>query len=77
MEGIALTATHRSVVISLFALVVLGILGILFNKNHPELVGGGEDPENGPEVASTIFTAIIIYIVCCVPIRIKVQAKDC
>ncbi|KAK4205348.1 hypothetical protein QBC40DRAFT_249353 [Triangularia verruculosa] len=50
------------VVISLFALVVLGVLGVLFKGNHPELVGGDEDPKNGPEVASTIFTAIIIYI---------------
>ncbi|KAK3383766.1 hypothetical protein B0T24DRAFT_673603 [Lasiosphaeria ovina] len=49
-------------VISIFAIVVLSVLSILFNKNHPELVGGDEDPENGHEVAKTLFVAIMIYI---------------
>ncbi|GAB1310958.1 hypothetical protein MFIFM68171_01168 [Madurella fahalii] len=49
------------VVISIFAIVILSILGILFRNNHPELVGGDEDPENGPAVAGTVFTAVIIY----------------
>ncbi|KAL2022787.1 hypothetical protein VTK56DRAFT_4603 [Thermocarpiscus australiensis] len=49
------------VTISIFAIVILSILGLLFNKNHPELVGGDEDPSNGPEVAATVFTAVIIY----------------
>jgi hypothetical protein len=52
-----------SVVISIFAIVILSVLGILFKGNHPELVGGDEDPENGPEVAATVFTAVIIYAV--------------
>ncbi|KAK4239715.1 hypothetical protein C8A03DRAFT_32237 [Achaetomium macrosporum] len=49
------------VVISIFAIIILSVLGILFKGNHPELVGGDEDPENGPEVAATVFTAVIIY----------------
>ncbi|EGS17420.1 uncharacterized protein CTHT_0067450 [Thermochaetoides thermophila DSM 1495] len=48
-------------VISLFAIVILSVLGLLFKNNHPELVGGDDDPENGPEVAATVFTAVIIY----------------
>lgn len=35
----------------------------MFKDNHPELVGGEEDPANGPEVAATIFIAVIIYAV--------------
>lgn len=39
------------------------MLGFLFKSNHPELVGGEEDPEDGPAVAATVFTAVIIYAV--------------
>ncbi|KAL0939336.1 uncharacterized protein CTRU02_205946 [Colletotrichum truncatum] len=49
-------------VISVFAIIILGVLSILFNKNHPELVGGTDDPENGPAVASTLFVAVLVYI---------------
>ncbi|KLU87587.1 hypothetical protein MAPG_06584 [Magnaporthiopsis poae ATCC 64411] len=49
------------VVISVFAIIILSVLGLLFNSNHHELVGGGDDPENGPAVASTIFVAVLIY----------------
>ncbi|KAJ4398407.1 hypothetical protein N0V85_006295 [Neurospora sp. IMI 360204] len=48
-------------VISAFAMLILGILCILFNKNHPELVGGTGDPEEGKEVAATAGMAIAIY----------------
>ncbi|KAL2260751.1 hypothetical protein VTK26DRAFT_5157 [Humicola hyalothermophila] len=49
-------------VISIFAIIILSILGVLFKNNHPELVGGDEDPSNGPQVATTVFTAVIIYV---------------
>ncbi|TPX15382.1 uncharacterized protein E0L32_004362 [Thyridium curvatum] len=49
------------VVISVFAIVILSILGILFKNEHHEFVGGEEDPENGGQVAGTIFIAVIIY----------------
>ncbi len=55
-----------SVVVSIFAIVILSVLGLLFRANHPELVGGDEDPEDGPAVAATVFTAVIIYVVRCV-----------
>ncbi|KAK0731566.1 hypothetical protein B0H67DRAFT_597422 [Lasiosphaeris hirsuta] len=48
-------------VISIFAIIILSVLGILFKANHPELVGGDEDPENGPEVAATVFIAVMVY----------------
>jgi hypothetical protein len=55
--------TINSVVISIFAIVILSTLGLLFRANHPELVGGDEDPEDGATVAATVFIAVIIYAV--------------
>lgn len=55
--------TFRSVVISIFAIIILSILGILFKANHPELVGSEEDPKDGEEVAATVFVAVMIYAV--------------
>ncbi|KAH8891012.1 hypothetical protein GQ53DRAFT_824227 [Thozetella sp. PMI_491] len=49
------------VVISAFAILILGVLALLFRSNHPELVGSDEDPSDGPEVAGTIFIAVLIY----------------
>lgn len=49
-------------VISIFAIVILSILGLAFKNNHEEFVGGIEDPEDGPAVASTIFVAVLVYI---------------
>ncbi|KAJ9164963.1 hypothetical protein NKR19_g956 [Coniochaeta hoffmannii] len=48
-------------VISAFAILILGILGLLFNAEHPELVGGDEDPSNPHQVAVTVFIAVLIY----------------
>lgn len=49
-------------------MLILGVLCILFNNNHPELVGGTEDPEDGKEVAVTAGMAIAIYAVGLLPI---------
>ncbi|EON97970.1 hypothetical protein UCRPA7_6582 [Phaeoacremonium minimum UCRPA7] len=49
------------VVISVFAIIILSILGLLFKNNHHEVVGGVEDPENGPAVAGTVFVAVLVY----------------
>jgi len=46
-----------------FAIVILSTLGLLYRANHPELVGGDEDPEDGATVAATVFIAVIIYAV--------------
>lgn len=55
-------------------MIILGILGILFNNSHPELVGGEDDPENGPEVAATVFTALVIYTVRSAPTASQIIA---
>lgn len=46
----------------MFAIVILSTLGFLFKANHPELVGGEEDPEDGATVAATVFVAVLIYV---------------
>ncbi|KAI9904780.1 hypothetical protein N3K66_001309 [Trichothecium roseum] len=50
-------------VVSVFAIIILGIVGGLYRSGHEEFVGGREDPEDGKAVASTIFTAVIVYAV--------------
>ncbi|KAI1820744.1 hypothetical protein F4861DRAFT_39113 [Xylaria intraflava] len=55
-------------VISVFAIIILSVLGALYRTKHHELVGGINDPDNTTEVSSTIFTAVIVYmgfLVCC------------
>ncbi|KAG6016339.1 hypothetical protein E4U54_001693 [Claviceps lovelessii] len=50
-------------VISVFAIIILSVLAILYRSGHEELVGGINDPspEQGKVVAGTIFTAVIVY----------------
>lgn len=57
----------RSTVISVFAIIILSVLGLLFKSEHHELVGAEDDPENGPEVAATILLAVFIYAVSSLP----------
>ena len=54
----------NSTVISVFAIVILSIIGGLYRAGHEEFVGGVEDPEDGVAVSGTIFTAVIVYVVC-------------
>jgi len=51
----------RSTVISVFAIIILTVLGILFRSGHEEFVGGRDDPTDGKAVSGTIFTAVIVY----------------
>ncbi|KAG5918882.1 hypothetical protein E4U30_002962 [Claviceps sp. LM220 group G6] len=50
-------------VISVFAIVILSVLAVLYRSGHEELVGGINDPspEQGKAVAGTIFTAVLVY----------------
>jgi len=48
-------------VVSIFAIIILSIIGGLFAKNHPALTGGLEDPEDGPAVAVSVFIAVAVY----------------
>ncbi|PHH68811.1 hypothetical protein CDD80_7232 [Ophiocordyceps camponoti-rufipedis] len=49
-------------VISVFAIVILSILGGLYRSGHEEFVGGRDDPKDGKAVAGTIFTAVFVYV---------------
>lgn len=53
-----------SIVVSVFAIVILSVLGSLYKSNHHTLVGSVEDPEDGAVVAKTVFGAVMVYAVC-------------
>ncbi|KAK7422635.1 hypothetical protein QQZ08_009441 [Neonectria magnoliae] len=48
-------------VLSVFAIVILSVIALLYRSGHEEFVGGKDDPEDGKAVAGTIFTAVIVY----------------
>ncbi|KAI1202327.1 hypothetical protein F5X97DRAFT_235066 [Nemania serpens] len=49
------------VVISVFAILILSVIGSLYRSKHHEFVGSVGDPDNTSEVSNTIFTAVIVY----------------
>jgi hypothetical protein len=57
-------------VISVFAIVILSIIGALFKSNHHSMMGSVDDPEDGAAVAATVFSAVIVYAVRSSPIPI-------
>ncbi|KAK2742328.1 hypothetical protein FQN57_005416 [Myotisia sp. PD_48] len=48
-------------VISVFAIVILSVIGALFKSNHHSMTGSTKDPENPAAVAASIFTAVLVY----------------
>lgn len=54
-----------SIVISVFAIVILSVIGALFKSNHHSMMGSTDDPpvSQGPAVAATVFSAVIVYAV--------------
>ncbi|PYH89520.1 hypothetical protein BO71DRAFT_422933 [Aspergillus ellipticus CBS 707.79] len=50
------------VVISLFAIVILSVLGSLYQREHPSFTGSEGEPEDGAAVAASIFTAVLVYV---------------
>ncbi|KAM4059820.1 hypothetical protein HRG_002554 [Hirsutella rhossiliensis] len=48
-------------VISVFAIVILSVLGGLYRSGHEEFVGGKDDPIDGKAVSGTVFTAVVVY----------------
>ena len=60
---LALIYSNSSTIISIFAVVILSILGSLFSRNHHMVMGSDEDPENGGAVAASIFIAVAVYAV--------------
>ncbi|KAM3153736.1 V-type proton ATPase subunit f [Botrytis cinerea] len=49
------------IVISVFAVIILSIIGALFKSNNHALLGGKEDPDDGAAVAATVFSAVVVY----------------
>ncbi|KAF7719547.1 Uncharacterized protein PECH_005536 [Penicillium ucsense] len=49
------------VVISVFAIVILSVLGSLYGSNNHTVMGSEEDPEDGPAVAASLYTAVVVY----------------
>ncbi|KAF2669393.1 hypothetical protein BT63DRAFT_479244 [Microthyrium microscopicum] len=50
------------IVVSVFAIVILSILGSMFKNGHHTVMGSTEDPVDGAAVAGTIFGAVFVYI---------------
>jgi len=51
------------IVMSVFAVVILTTIGILFQTSNHSVMSGVGDPEDGPVVARTVFGAVIVYAV--------------
>ncbi|CAD0087322.1 unnamed protein product [Aureobasidium vineae] len=49
------------VVISIFAIVILSVIGALFKTNNHSMMGSEEDPTDGAAVAASVFGAVAIY----------------
>ncbi|RPB26828.1 hypothetical protein L211DRAFT_780988, partial [Terfezia boudieri ATCC MYA-4762] len=50
-------------VTSIFAIVILSVIGFLFRTGHESMMGSINDPEDGKAVANMIFSAVVLYIV--------------
>jgi len=60
---VSLMNAWSCLVLSIFAVVILSVIGALFQTNHHSMVGSTADPPNGPAVAATAFTAVGVYAV--------------
>lgn len=49
--------------VSCFAIVILSVIGVLFQTNHHSMMGSVDDPENGAAAAVTVFSAVAVYAV--------------
>ncbi|KAH8725412.1 hypothetical protein GQ44DRAFT_615689 [Phaeosphaeriaceae sp. PMI808] len=50
------------IVLSVFAIVILSVIGSLFKSNSNIVLGSEEDPKDGGAVAGAVFGAVFIYI---------------
>ncbi|KAF2679556.1 hypothetical protein K458DRAFT_313848 [Lentithecium fluviatile CBS 122367] len=50
------------VVVSVFAIIILSVIGALFKSGSHTVMGSKEDPEDGGAVAGAVFGAVFIYI---------------
>ena len=51
----------NSVVISIFAIIILSTIGAMFASGNHTVMGSAEDPKDGKSVATAVFGAVIIY----------------
>ncbi|KAA6412295.1 MAG: phosphoribosylformimino-5-aminoimidazole carboxamide ribotide isomerase [Lasallia pustulata] len=51
------------IVVSVFAVVILSVIGGLFRSNHPSMTGSTDDPDDPAAVAVSIFMAVVVYAV--------------
>jgi len=49
--------------LSVFAVIILSFIALMFYKGHEEFTGSVNDPENGKAVAGTIMWAVLVYAV--------------
>ncbi|KAB2573599.1 Uncharacterized protein DIS24_g11980 [Lasiodiplodia hormozganensis] len=49
------------IVVSVFAIVILSVIGSLFKSNNHIMMGSTEDPEDGKAVAGAVFGAVAVY----------------
>lgn len=49
-------------VLSAFAIVILGVIGLLFKNEHETMMGSIHDPEDGKAVANTVFASVLVYV---------------
>lgn len=74
VSKLTLAYLSSSIVVSVFAIVILSVIGALFKSNHHSLMGSTGDPpvDQGAAVAATVFSAVIVYAVRPIP-----SAKAC
>jgi hypothetical protein len=60
-EDHRLTFTPHSVVISIFAIIILSTIGAMFASGNHTVMGSAEDPKDGKSVATAVFGAVVIY----------------
>lgn len=49
------------IIVSMFAIVILSIIGALFKTNNHIMMGSKKDPEDGGAVAAAVFGAVAVY----------------
>lgn len=54
----------NSIVISVFAIVILSVIGSMFASGNHAMMGSTEDPKDGKGVAAAVFGAVVVYGVC-------------
>ncbi|KAI5854620.1 hypothetical protein BZA05DRAFT_370638 [Tricharina praecox] len=50
-------------IISVFAILILSVIGLLFRNRHESMMGSINDPTDGKAVAATIFASVVVYAV--------------